>query len=183
MPGSLSFRQGISGKLLAAIVLEDLGVFLRDFFQRLQAIGGETGRHHGDAAHAVLRQLRDGLVGVGLQPLVEAEARLERQQQLGGVEAHALAQRIRGCDALRLIGVALVDVFLRHAVERGHDQFGLERQASPDARRSRPPAPRYNPDRRNRAASPARSAARASSPSTRNTSSHTVADVAAEYCG
>ena len=28
-----------------------------------------------------------------------------------------------------LIGIALVDVFLRHAVERGHDHFGLERQA------------------------------------------------------
>src|SRR5438876_2313593 len=62
------------GKLLAAIVLEDLGVFLRDLFQRLQAIGGETGRDHRDAAHAFLRELLHRFVGIGLQPLVEAEA-------------------------------------------------------------------------------------------------------------
>jgi len=32
-------QTGNRGKLLAAVVLEDLGVFLRDFFQRFQAIG------------------------------------------------------------------------------------------------------------------------------------------------
>src|ERR1700722_14262035 len=46
------------GKLLAAIVLEYLGVLLRDFFQRFQAICGKSGGHHGDAAHAVFRELR-----------------------------------------------------------------------------------------------------------------------------
>src|SRR6185437_12802260 len=119
---------GDRGKLLAAIVLEDLGVFLRDFLQRLEAVGGETRRHHGDAAHAVLGQLRDGLVGVGLKPLIKTEARLEGQQQLCRIEPHAAAQRFRRRDALRLVGIALVDIFLRHAVERGDDQFGLERQ-------------------------------------------------------
>jgi hypothetical protein len=29
---------------------------------------------------------------------------------------------------LRVIGIAVVDIFLRHAVERGHDQLGLKRQ-------------------------------------------------------
>src|SRR5229473_2332802 len=75
-------QAGDSGKLLAAIVLEDLGVFLRDLFERFQAIGGETGHHDGDAAHAVLCQLFDGLVGVGLKPFVEAKARLECELQL-----------------------------------------------------------------------------------------------------
>src|ERR1700733_10559909 len=115
-------------ELLAAIVPEDLGVLLRDFLQRFQAIGGEPGRDDGDAAHAVLGEVGDGLVGVGLQPSVEAETRLKCQDQLRRLKAHALSQTLGGCDALRLIGVALVDVFLRHAVKRGHDQFGLERQ-------------------------------------------------------
>ena len=39
-----------------------------------------------------------------------------------------MRKRLGGGDALRLIGIALVDIFLRHAVERGHDQLGLERQ-------------------------------------------------------
>ncbi len=129
MPGSLSFRQGMKRELLAAIVLEDLGIFLRDFFQRFQAIGRESGSDDGDAPHAFPGQPLHGLVGVGLEPLVEAEARLERQQQFRGVEAHALAQAFRRRDALHLIGIALVDIFLRHAVERGHDDFGLKRQA------------------------------------------------------
>jgi hypothetical protein len=63
-----------------------------------------------------------------LQPLVEAEPGLEGQHQLRSVEAHAPAQGIDGGDALRLIGVALVDVFLRHAVERGQNQLRLKRQ-------------------------------------------------------
>src|SRR5262245_42843720 len=52
------------GKLLAAMVPENLGILLRDLFQRLQAVGGEAGRDHGQSFHALLRQLLDGLVGV-----------------------------------------------------------------------------------------------------------------------
>src|SRR5665213_444392 len=55
---------GAEGKLLAAIMPKNLGVFLGDFFQRFQAIGGETGGDHGYPARAVLGQLRDGLVGI-----------------------------------------------------------------------------------------------------------------------
>src|SRR3981081_2175256 len=104
------------GKLLAAIVLENLGVFLGDFFQRFQTIGGEARRHDGDAARTFFRQPLDGLVGGRLQPLVEAEARLECEYQLGRLEAQALAQRVCRRDALRQIGVALVDIFLRNTV-------------------------------------------------------------------
>ena len=60
---------GDRGELLAAIVFEDLCVFLRDLLQRLQAIGGEAGRDHRDALDAVLGELFDGLVGRGLKPL------------------------------------------------------------------------------------------------------------------
>ena len=110
-------QAGDEGKLLAAIVPENLGIFLRDFLQRLQAIGGEAGGYDGNALHPIFRQLFDGLVRIGLQPLVEAEARLKCKDQFRGIKAHALAQRARCCNALRVIGIALVDIFLRHAVE------------------------------------------------------------------
>src|SRR3954466_9393258 len=93
---------GNEGKLLTAVVLEDLGVFLRDFLQSLQAIGGETRRQHADPAHALLAQPLHGLVGIGLQPLVETEARLEGQKQLVVVEPHALAQQLGGHRAVLL---------------------------------------------------------------------------------
>src|SRR5271154_5963721 len=50
-------KAGDRGELLAAIMLEDLGIFLRDLFQRLQAIGGEAGRDHGNAAHTIFGEL------------------------------------------------------------------------------------------------------------------------------
>ena len=39
------------GKLLAAMMLENLGIFLRNFLQRFQAIGRKAGRDDGDAPH------------------------------------------------------------------------------------------------------------------------------------
>src|SRR5438067_197913 len=79
-PGVAVVQAWNEAKLLAAVVLEYLGVFLRNFFQRFQAIGGKTGSNDRDTAHAVLCQLLHGLVGVGLQPSVVAEPRLERQK-------------------------------------------------------------------------------------------------------
>ena len=73
MPGWLRSGRG-SLELFAAMMLEYLGVFLRDLFQRLQTVGGEAGSHHGNALHTIFRQLLDGLVRIGLQPLVEAKA-------------------------------------------------------------------------------------------------------------
>ena len=68
---------GNGGKLLAAIVLEYLGILLRDLLQRLQAIGGEAGGHDGNAFHPIFREFFDGLVRIGLQPFVETEALLK----------------------------------------------------------------------------------------------------------
>ena len=128
MPGSLSFRQGMAANCSPPLCLK-ISAFSCAISSSVSRQSAEKpGRDHGDAAHAVLGQLLDGLVGVGLQPLVEAEARLEGQHQLRASRPMRLRKRLRGRDALRLIGIALVDVFLRHAVERGHDQFGLERQ-------------------------------------------------------
>ena len=128
MPGSLSLRQGIAANCSPPLCLK-ISAFSCAISSSVSRQSAEKpGRDDGDAAHAVLGQLRDGLVGVGLQPLVEAEARLECQHQLRRIKAHPLAQRLGRCDALRLIRIALVDIFLRHAVERGHDQLRLERQ-------------------------------------------------------
>src|SRR5947209_3920068 len=68
--GFAVIEAGDEGKLLAAIVLEDLGILLRNLFQSLKAIGGETRREHRDPAHTRLAQPLHGLVGVGLQPFV-----------------------------------------------------------------------------------------------------------------
>ena len=68
-------------------------------------------------------------VGVGLEPFGAAEARLEGQAQLVVVEFQPLAQEPRGLDALAVIGIALVDIGLGHAVVGGEDDVGLERQA------------------------------------------------------
>src|SRR6266702_4911249 len=80
--GIAVIEAGDRGKLLAAIVLEYLGILPRDLLQRLQAISGEARRHHRDAAHAFLGETLHRLVGVGLDPFIIAEARLERQQLL-----------------------------------------------------------------------------------------------------
>ena len=50
---------------------------LGDLLERLEAIGGKARRDDGQPLHAVARQSLDGLVGIGLQPLGAAEARLE----------------------------------------------------------------------------------------------------------
>src|SRR4051794_41004822 len=126
--GCAVVETGYRGKLLAAIVLENLGILLRDLLQRLQAVSGKARRHHRDAAHALLGQTLHRLVGVGLKPLVIAEARLEGQQQLCLLHVEPAAQRLGGGDALALIRIALFDIGFRHAVKGGDDQLRLEGQ-------------------------------------------------------
>ncbi len=62
---------------LAAGMEEDLAILLVDLLDRLQAVGREAGADHVELAQPGLRQGRDRLVGVGLQPLLLAEERLE----------------------------------------------------------------------------------------------------------
>ena len=128
MPASLSLRHGNGREILPAVALEDVRVLDRDLFQRLQAIGGKSRRDHDQVLHALLGERLHRLDGVGLEPLRAAEARLIRQHQLGVVEPHLLAQQLRRAHALALIGIALVDVVLRHAVIGGDDHVGRKRQ-------------------------------------------------------
>jgi len=47
---------------------EHVAVLHADFFQRLEAIGGESGADHADVADTARRQRRQHFAGVGLQP-------------------------------------------------------------------------------------------------------------------
>ena len=64
-------QAGNGGEGLTAVVLEYLGIFLRDLFQRFQAIGRKAGRDDGQTLHAVFGQLPDRLSGLQPQPRVE----------------------------------------------------------------------------------------------------------------
>src|SRR5437868_3396414 len=68
---------GDGEKILAAVAVEDAGVLDRNLLQRLQAIGGKSGRDHDQILDAALGELSDGVDGRRLKPLGAAEARLE----------------------------------------------------------------------------------------------------------
>ena len=119
-------QAGDAGEFLAAAVVEVFGVLAADLLDRLEAVGREARRHHGEPFHAAGGEGLDGLVGVGLQPFRAAEARLERQLELVGGEAEPFPDQPRRLGALAMVGITLEQVFLRHAVERRDDDLGLE---------------------------------------------------------
>ena len=73
-----SFRQRAVLQVFAAGFLEDLAALAADLVERLQAIRGEARQRDVDALHALLRQFRQHVVGVRLEPLLAAEPRLIR---------------------------------------------------------------------------------------------------------
>ena len=76
---------------------------------------------------AALGQRLDSLVGVRLSH--SAKPNRDWNVSISFVFSRPSRSRSsRWSRALRRIGIALVDIFLRDAVERGHDQLGLERQ-------------------------------------------------------
>src|SRR5258708_16725448 len=117
-------REG--GEALAAVLVKSLGAADRDLFQRLEAVGGKAGRYHRDPLDAVARDLRQGDVGIGLQPLGPAEARLKGESQPLGRPAELLAQETHRLLAVAVIRVALVESVAGQAVERSDDQIRLE---------------------------------------------------------
>src|SRR5579863_2516969 len=64
-------------EVLSADTFERARIVDRDLFQRLQAIGGKSRRHHDHVLDALLRQRLHGIDGVRLEPFGAAEARLE----------------------------------------------------------------------------------------------------------
>ena len=161
MPASLSLRHGIAAKFSPPFALKISRVLDRDLLQRLQAVGGKSRRHHGEVLHAALRQRLHGLVGVGLQPFGAAEARLERQHQLGFVELHAA----RAAAAPSRRNASDRDRPRRRRISEcrgtrpGSARARTARSSAPP--RSRRPAPRYRPARRSTAAPRAAPADRA----------------------
>ena len=93
-------KAGNVAELLTAEFVEDLLVLLGDLLERLDAIGGESRGDDGDGLHAVARQRLDSLVGVGLDPLGAAEARLKGELELGAERPKRLAQCLDGLNAL-----------------------------------------------------------------------------------
>src|SRR3990172_8790051 len=63
----------------------------------------------------LLGDLLERLVGIGLDPLCTAEARLKCELELGAKWPERSAQGLHGLDALLLVGVASVDISLRQA--------------------------------------------------------------------
>jgi hypothetical protein len=84
---------GDVGELLAARLLEAFADLLVDLFQRLDAVGAEGGRDHGDPLLALLGQPRDLFDRVGLQPFLGAEPALEGGDDLGVGPAQPFLQQ------------------------------------------------------------------------------------------
>src|SRR5690606_35624538 len=87
-----------------------------NLIERFQAVGREPGIDDGDRLHAFAREPLHRLVGVGLEPDLPAEARLERRDQPVLAPAQFLAQEPRRLEAMAIVRVALLDVALRQAV-------------------------------------------------------------------
>jgi hypothetical protein len=89
---------------LATRLEEIVAAFLGDFFQGFQAVGDEAGADHVDAADALAAPFVQGRRGVGLQPFGLAEARLEADLELLGLQVQAFGQQAAGLVAFAEIG-------------------------------------------------------------------------------
>ena len=105
--------------------MELLFQLVAEFVQRLQAVGDESRGQHHHMLVPVLGHLGHRLVGIGHQPRLGAEARLE-----GGVEgllvpSQLLAQQAGRLHAVAVIGVARHVIALGNAVEGDHQRVRL----------------------------------------------------------
>ena len=127
--GSPGVEAGDVGEGLAAGVQEGLADLAVDLLERLDAVGREDRRHDRDVALAGPREAGDLLDRVGLQPLLAAEARLEGDDHLVLREAEAVAEQAGRDLAVALVGVALGQVALGHAVVAGDERVGAAVEA------------------------------------------------------
>lgn len=96
---------------------EGLAAFHRDLLERFEAVGRKTGAGDVDALHARGAEFAQRGFGIGLEPFGLAEARLEGHAVVRGCEAQARGEQARGLEALRLVGIAELDVARGNAVE------------------------------------------------------------------
>ena len=111
-------------KFAAAVLEKGLARADRELLERLEAVGREAGGDDREVPDALLGEAAHGLVGIGLEPLLAAEARLEGQAQRLVRPAEPLPQQARGLGALAMVGVAELEIALGQAVERGEHDFG-----------------------------------------------------------
>src|SRR5436305_1607669 len=104
------------GEVLAARMMEVLGVLARDLLQGFQAVRRKTRRDDRKVLYATRRQRLHGHVGVRLQPFGKTEARLEREHEMAFIKTETRAEKPRRLVALAVIRIALDEVFLRHAM-------------------------------------------------------------------
>ena len=178
MPSALSLRQGIAAKCSPP--------FSRNVSPARMAISSSVSRQSAEKPGVITAtvatpdsgQLGERHVGIGLEPLGPAEARLERDAEPVLRPAEPLAQQPRRLLALAMIGVALVEIVPRQAVERGDHHLRLEVEPGEAGLERRRPARRYRPGRRDRAAACGSPAASASPASAAKAASLAVAVVA-----
>ena len=120
---------GHRGEVLAAVLVERLGV--------ADAISSSVSRQSAEKPgvitamplHPRSRRARRCVLGVGLEPLGLAEARLEGDAEPVLRPAEPLAQQPRRLLALAMIGVALVEIVPRQAVEEAITTSGSKSSA------------------------------------------------------
>ena len=100
----------------AAGVQEVFLTFFADLLDGLEAVGGEGRAHHEEVLHAFGGKGFEAFVGVGRDPLLRAEARLERHLELVRREARALGEEQGGLHALVLVAVGVRGAGLEAAV-------------------------------------------------------------------
>src|SRR5690606_19812425 len=110
-------------ELLTAMLAEEFRVLDGDLLERLDAVGREAGRDHGEAPHALVAERPHRLIGIGLEPFGAAETGLEGEPDLLTKRAEPRLQEPDRRLAMLAIGVALLDILLRQAVERGEDHL------------------------------------------------------------
>ena len=87
-------------------------------FQGFQAIGRKSGADDIQPFDTRMRQLFEGLVGIGLQPGFTPKARLESQTPLFGAEPQVLRHQLGRCLTLQRIGIPSLGIALRNAMKR-----------------------------------------------------------------
>ena len=91
-----------------------------DLFQGLDAIAGKAGAHDVHTLQPLLGHLHQGGLGVRLQPLGLAKARLEGEHILRIAQIQSLRQQAACGQAFVAVGVAQLVGALRYAVKTEH---------------------------------------------------------------
>ena len=94
-----------------------------DFFHGFEAVGHETGAEDVEFGRTLFRKFIKQGLRAGLDPLGFAKLALERNNVFLFGQAQCLREQFGGMVALVRIGVAVVVMLLRNAVETQHQFF------------------------------------------------------------